>query len=212
MAAKHASVCVLPRLSYFSVCFSFKCSLNCRILLGFWLSRISHRVGKVFGASFAVCSALACPGYSLSIVINSDPSTLVVRDASLFMNPAGMAAKHASVWVLPRLSYFSVCFSFKCSLNCRIPLGDQHISISNIEKISFCCFRDCFVLLTIIFIVPQTSAENLRNPERARSFSWLFERAEPTRLFACCFWSFKNRNTIISVDTPISELVEYLCY
>jgi hypothetical protein len=167
----------------------------------------------VFGASFAVCSALACPGYSLSILINSDPSTLVVRDASLFMNPAGMAAKHASVCVLPRLSYFSVCYSFKCSLNCRILLGDQYISISNIEKISFCCFRDCFVLLPIIFVVPQTSAENLKNSGRASEIVHsLFERAEPTRLFACCFLTFKNRNTIISVDTPISELVEYPCY
>ncbi len=58
-----------------------------------WLSRISPRVGKTFGARFAVCKALACIGYSSSILIDSDVSVLVVRDASLFMTPVGMAAK-----------------------------------------------------------------------------------------------------------------------
>jgi hypothetical protein len=67
------------------------------------------RVGKTFGTRFAVFKALACRiGYSSSsILIDSDLSVLVVRDASLFMTPVGMAAKHASVCVLPRLRYFN---------------------------------------------------------------------------------------------------------
>jgi hypothetical protein len=55
----------------------------------------------MFGTRFAFCKALACAGYNSSILINSDLSVLVVRDASLFMTPAGMVAKHASVCVLP---------------------------------------------------------------------------------------------------------------
>jgi hypothetical protein len=60
------------------------------------------------GASPAVCNALVCAGYSWSILINSDSSILVVRDASLFMTPARMAAKHVSVCVLLQLRYFNL--------------------------------------------------------------------------------------------------------
>jgi hypothetical protein len=97
--------------------------------------RILPRVGKMSGARFAVCNALVCIGYSSSILIHSDVvSVLVVRDASLFMTPVGMAAKHASVCVLPRLRYFNIWFSFRCTLNCRLPSRDQYISISKNRK------------------------------------------------------------------------------
>jgi hypothetical protein len=47
--------------------------------------------------------------HSLSIHIDSE-AVLVVSDASLFMTQVGMAAKHASVCVLPRLRYFNIWF------------------------------------------------------------------------------------------------------
>ena len=72
-----------------------------------WLSRILPRVGKMPGARFPFLRALACAGYNSSILINFDLMVLVVRDASLFMTPVGMAAKHALVCVLPRLRYFN---------------------------------------------------------------------------------------------------------
>jgi hypothetical protein len=59
---------------------------------------------------------------------------LVVRDARLFMTPVGMAAKHALVCILPRLRYFSTWFSFRCTLNYRLPSIDQYISISKNGK------------------------------------------------------------------------------
>jgi hypothetical protein len=61
----------------------------------------------VSGTRFAFFRAIACAGYNSSILINSDFSVLVVRDASRFMTPVGMAAKHASVCVLPRVRYLN---------------------------------------------------------------------------------------------------------
>ncbi len=59
------------------------------------------------GARFDFFRVLACAGYNSSILVNSDSSVLVVRDASLFMTPVGMAAKHALVCILLRLRYFN---------------------------------------------------------------------------------------------------------
>ncbi len=115
-----------------------------------WLSRILPRVGKMVGARFAVCKALVCAGYILSILINSDLSFLVVRDASLFMTPAGMAAKHTSVCVLVRLRYFNTWFSSGALWIVDCLPETNTFPYLKMES-SFCLLFNCFVFPSILF-------------------------------------------------------------
>jgi len=90
-------------------------SLAClRVLASLLCCSCSVSVGIFLVTGHACCGAWKCCGWILSTGIFLFVSVIVDSSDSLLWTPAGMALKHALVWMLSGFRCFSCWFGLRC--------------------------------------------------------------------------------------------------